>query len=114
MKNWRAGLAAAVFATLCSSPARGQQAPTAQAPAEVPVPGGDTVVLKNGSRITGTLVQIEADRVTVQLTTGQLALIPTPQIDHIERKTMPAGSSAPAAPVATNTNVFVHVDSPVR
>jgi hypothetical protein len=111
-------VATAAYAAFSPSTAHAQQVaqPQAQAPQQVPIPGGDTVVLKNGSRLTGTLVGMASDKVTLQLPTGQLALIPTPEIDHIERKTMTAGSTPPqAAPAAAPVpSVYVHIDSPQR
>jgi hypothetical protein len=66
----------------------------AQAPAYAATgPGGDAVYLKGGGMMRGTLVEmLPNDHATIQLPTGQNAIIEWGKIDHIERA--PAGMAA--------------------
>jgi hypothetical protein len=80
-----------------------------------PVPGGDTVYLNNGGVVKGTLVELAADHATVQLPTGQLAIVQARDIHHIERQTMQPGiRPGPAVfpQPAQAASVLVHIDSP--
>jgi hypothetical protein len=108
-------LAAAVHAVALSSPAS-SFAQSRPAPQLQPVPGGDTVVLANGGTVKGTLVELLPDHVTVQLPNGQLALIQTRDVHHIERQATTPGASAQPTPSREigpqGESVFVHIDSP--
>ena len=98
--------------------------PTAPAPQYAGVGvGSDIVVLKNGGMIRGTLVELlPNDHATVQLPSGQSAIIQWTEIHHIERGAAPTPSGTPTpAPVLaptptaakmTGPTVLVHIDSP--
>jgi hypothetical protein len=79
------------------------------------VPGGDSVFMNNGSVLRGTIVELLPDHVTVQLPTGQLAIIPAKDIHHIERQAAAAPGAVvappPVAPAGPGA-VLVHIDSP--
>lgn len=93
-------------------------APPPVAPVAPGVQGGDVVALKDGGMIRGTLIElIPSDHATVQLATGQTAIIPWERIEHIERAGAPANAgAAPKAPRADAVTAWVHVESdrPVR
>jgi hypothetical protein len=90
-------------------------------------PGGaaDTVVLKNGGMIRGTLIEVlPNDHATVQLPSGQSAIVQWSEIHHIERGAAPqpqqGGLVLPAGPPAqlpnatapvTGPTVLVHIES---
>jgi hypothetical protein len=90
-----------------------------------PQVGPDTVVLKDGGMIKGTLTEIlPGDHATMQLSTGQTATIRWDVIGHIERngaplqQTPPAGTAARPAPVAVPAPApgpqgaaYVHIDA---
>jgi hypothetical protein len=94
-----------------------------------PAQGGgsaDTVVLKNGGMIRGTLVEVlPNDHATVQLPSGQSAIVQWSEIHHIERGAAPAPGpaapqSAPASPLPNTTApmsgplVLVHIETQRR
>ena len=98
-------------------------APT-YAPAPV-APGGDTVVLKNGGMIRGTLIEIlPNDHATVQLPNGTSAIVQWSEIHHIERAAAPAPAPVPTGPAPlpssapppkiTGPTILVHIDSTRR
>ncbi len=83
----------------------------------------DTVVLKNGGMLRGTLVEVlPNDHATVQLPSGQSAIVQWAEIHHIERGGAPAAATAvPAgAPIQKMPNstapmsgptVLVHIET---
>lgn len=106
-----------------------QPVQVAPAPGPGPAPaaaGGtaDTVVLKNGGMIRGTLVEVlPNDHATVQLPSGQSAIVQWSEIHHIERGAAPAaatGTPAAATPIQKMPNstapmsgptVLVHIET---
>ncbi len=120
------GWAACMHLVLVSVPARAQQAPVQPVPYSTsqPVPygaapttppppaqpptytaptavgaGGDTVVLKNGGMIRGTLIELlPNDHATIQMPNGQSAIVQWAEIHHIERAAGPAPT--PVSPTA--------------
>jgi hypothetical protein len=96
-----------------------QQPPPLPPPAPVAVPAGsDVVVLKSGGMVRGTLLEIiPNDHATVQLATGQTAIIQWDHIHHIERgggaqANAPAPAPAPKpAPVSEGPTARVHIES---
>jgi hypothetical protein len=88
-----------------------------------PQVGPDTVVLKDGGMIKGTLTEIlPGDHATMQLATGQTATIRWDVIGHIERngaplQTAPPATAKPAAPAAAapapgpQGAAYVHIDA---
>ncbi|MEO7112856.1 MAG: hypothetical protein ABI183_20605 [Polyangiaceae bacterium] len=82
--------------------------------------GTDTVVLKDGGMLKGTLIEIlPGDHATMTLANGQNAKIRWDVIDHIVRNGVPLNPSQQTAPQTTQVaqpaaqdqgNVFVHVD----
>ncbi len=79
--------------------------------------GGDVVTLRGGELIRGALVEsLPNDHVTMQLATGQLALIPWERIERIERAPAPQGPNptpshaTSEAPVVAE-EAWVHVES---
>lgn len=100
-------------------PAQPSQTPTPTQPGVSVLPGGDTVVLNNGGTVKGTLVELLPDHVTVQLPNGQLAVIPTKDVHHIERQAAQPGPPAPPgpaqpqpAPPPAGGTVLLHIESP--
>jgi hypothetical protein len=104
--------------------------PAPQAPVYTTPPPGtagtpDTVVLKNGGMIRGTLVEVlPNDHATVQLPSGQSAIIQWGEIHHIARggapTPAPGPSNAPPAPMPNATapmsgpTVLVHIETQRR
>jgi hypothetical protein len=99
-------------------------ASTASAQVNGPQVGPDTVVLKDGGMIKGTLTEIlPGDHATLQLSSGQSATIRWDVIGHIERngaplQTAPPGTTAKPTPVAAPAPavgpqgaVYVHIDA---
>ncbi len=100
-------------------------APAPAQPVYSPPPAGatDTVVLKNGGMIRGTLIEVlPNDHATVQLPSGQSAIIQWGEIHHIERGGAPAAApvapqAAPAQKLANTTasmsgpTALVHIES---
>jgi hypothetical protein len=99
-------------------------------PAYAPAPRGgpgDTVYLKDGGMMRGTLVELlPNDHVTMQLPTGQIASIEWARIDHIERGTVQAAPMAPMPPMmgappprgvdrrhrgGSGATAFLHIDA---
>ncbi len=86
-----------------------------------PQVGPDTVVLKDGGMIKGTLTEIlPGDHATIQLTSGQTATIRWDVIGHIERngaplQTAPATAAKPTVVVAPAPGpqgaAYVHIDA---
>jgi hypothetical protein len=77
----------------------------------VPAAGNDVVVLKNGGMIRGTLLEIiPNDHATVQLATGQNAIISWDQVHHIERGSAAQVKATPA-PVVEEATVRLHIES---
>ncbi len=119
----------------------GDVQPVPYAPAQpVPVPGGgvqvapapqpqgvapagigpDAVYLKGGGMMRGTLIEmLPNDHATIQLPTGQNAIIEWGKIDHIERAApaavrppvMMPGLAPPVVAVAPRGSAFVHLDT---
>jgi hypothetical protein len=102
-----------------------QPVPVQVAPAPAAPSAGtpDTVVLKNGGMLRGTLVEVlPNDHATIQLPSGQSAIVQWGEIHHIERGGAPAAAApAPAggpiqkmpnstAPVSGPT-VLVHIET---
>jgi hypothetical protein len=81
------------------------------------VSGGDVVTLKGGGMIRGTLLEeIPNDHATVQLVTGQTAMIPWERIEHIDRASASGSGGVSRAPRANASTAWVHIESdrPVR
>lgn len=83
--------------------------------------GADTVVLRDGGMLKGSLQEVlPGDHVTLQLANGQSARIRWDVIDHIIRNGVPLNTAQPQPTTTPNTssppppvdqgNVFVHID----
>jgi len=78
--------------------------------------GTDIVYLKGGGMLRGTLIEaIPNDHATLEMATGQTAVIPWDRIERIERAgsrpPTPAPSFTPAFPAPPEGNALVHIDS---
>jgi hypothetical protein len=83
--------------------------------------GGDVVHLKGGGMIRGTLIEIlPDDHATVELATGQTAVVPWERVDRVERGTTttqpekaPTGSTSASAPSpgTDGSDAVVHIDA---
>ena len=102
-----AALAAALHVFTLATPALAQQS-------------GDTVVLKDGGMVKGTLTEmLPGDHATVQLPSGQTATIRWDVIHHIERggvtvQTTPAPAApavVPPAPAPDTGKAVVHIEA---
>src|SRR5262249_28257391 len=110
-----------------AQPSPAQAPPTVYTTPPAGSPGApDTVVLKNGGMIRGTLVEVlPNDHATVQLPSGQSAITQGGEIHHTERGAAPTATpgtpqGAPAAPLPNATApmhgpmVLVHIESQRR
>jgi hypothetical protein len=89
-----------------------------------PLWAGDTVLLKNGGMIRGTLIEVlPGDHVTIALPDGSMARIAWPDVERIESRPIeppPVAPSLPAAPPPlapatmpmSGPTVWVHVATP--
>jgi hypothetical protein len=83
--------------------------------------GGDTVYLKDGGMMRGTLVELlPNDHVTVQLPSGQSTVVEWARIDHIERASLNVAPPMPSAPPrgragrrmeGASPTAFVHIEA---
>jgi hypothetical protein len=98
------------------SPPGAAPPPPAFAPAR---PGGDTIYLKDGGMVRGTLVEmLPNDHATIQLPTGQSAVVAWGRIDRIEQATLQVAPMAPQVEVGARRHhakegatAFVHIDA---
>jgi hypothetical protein len=121
----------AVVALTAASPAVAQESPAQGQPAAATNTGTDTIDLKSGGLLRGTIIEaIPNSHARIQLATGEVAKVPWSDIARIERAPRPASNppappppaaAAPAAPgpiVATmpgkapqgSPPVWVHID----
>jgi hypothetical protein len=74
--------------------------------------GGDIVYLKDGGMIRGTLLEaIPDDHATVQLATGQSAIIPWVRVARIDRSKAPSAAPGVPAPSSPEPAAIVHVNA---
>jgi hypothetical protein len=103
-----------------SQPVQYGAQPVQVAPTPAPAPAGapgtpDTVVLKNGGMIRGTLVEVlPNDHATVQLPSGQSAIVQWGEIHHIERGAAPTAVTPPpgATPMQKMPNATAPMSGP--
>ena len=89
-------LAAAVHVTVIAAPsiAFAQPHDSAPSPTATSSSGNDTIVTKNGGMLRGTIIEVLPEvQVRIQLATGEVATVPSSQVDRIEHV------AAPSAPV---------------
>ncbi len=94
-----------------------QPVPVTQAPAPTVATATtpDTIVLKNGGMLRGTLVELlPNDHATIQLPSGQSAIVQWGEIHHVERgvATAPATPVAPTGPVQRLPNTTAPIVGP--
>jgi len=110
-------LGAAVHLSLVAAPSASfaQSRGPDPAPAAARPTGDDIVHTKNGGLLRGTIIEVLPEvQVRIQLATGEVATVPSSQVDRIEHV------AAPSAPVpaaarpdeAPKSSVWVHVEAP--
>ena len=125
------GLLAACYFITATSPAWAQGPASPPTPIGPPPPvsigvtaaptqGGDTIYLKGGAVVRGTLsVAVPGAPVTIQLPNGQTLTLQWNMVDHIDRASTPAPPAAAPPPQAPATmqgpppaaSIVVHIDT---
>jgi hypothetical protein len=101
----------AIVALPSAAAAQGRDPGTVASAPAVPRPvGNDTVYLKDGGMVRGTIVDaLPGAQVRIQLVTGEIDTLPWTEIDHLDRGNT-AASPGPAA--APRYEVVLHVEAP--
>jgi hypothetical protein len=101
----------AVVTAASTAAAQGSEpAPPAATPRPV---GDDTIYLKDGGMVRGTIVDLlPGAQARVQLVTGEVDTIPWPEIDHVARSAAPPASGTAGSQSPAPYEVWVHIEAP--